>query len=55
MMPVTNLDVIMTVVLLGTWFLFPVGIFISMARLDHDMVKVKKNAIPEKIEKDRAA
>jgi hypothetical protein len=42
MMPVTNLEIFFTIALLAGWFLFPIGLFISVGRLDKDSDQLQR-------------
>jgi hypothetical protein len=42
MMPVTNLEIFFTIGLLAGWFLFPIGLFISVGRLDKDSDQLQR-------------
>lgn len=58
MMPVTSLDVFITVGLLSLWVLFPIGLFISMGRLDKDTDQVdhiEHGDTEEKVEEKKVA
>lgn len=57
MMPVTNLDVILTIATLSLWFLFPIGLFISVGRLDKDSDQTDRieHGDPELIKEKHAA
>ncbi|GEM_PF-4756854 len=59
MMPVTSLDVFITVGLLSLWVLFPIGLFLSVSRLDNDTDQVDHiehgDPVEEKVEEKKAA